>query len=420
MDLTDAVPPCGCVTRATAGPADWGLVATRTERPCDARDAAAALAGAASAGEPTWIVGSATRLAACPPVPASAVVIATAGLAGIVAYEPADQTLTVGAGTRLEDVHPVLAEDGLELPGAHFGLADGTVGGMVATDLADARRGRAGALRDRILGMTVAGPDGKVSKCGGRVVKNVAGYDLMRLHAGAHGAFGLVCEVTLRLSPRPEAHAPFDRVVDGAAQAAEAARRIAGEAASLGLVAWTQVAGTPARVTWVHEGDREWVEDGVRWSAAAYGPARADEAADHQGPVEARLRLKALEHVCPERTNVLVRGSLLPSRLPDLARRLAGLALPQFGGHALTGAAFARLDLSAPDGRATLGAVTRAMEECGGAWKIAGAWTPADGPAVPWGGVETPWALVGRLKDAFDPARVLGPAAYAARSGATA
>lgn len=424
MDLSGPAlaPTCSCLSRRTSAPADWGLAATRLERPADAREAAAVLKSAAAAGEATWIAGSASRLAACPPVPRAAVVVATGRMAGIVAYEPQDQTLTVRAGTSLEDVHALLAEDGLELPGAHFGLADGTVGGLVATDLVDARRGRAGAVRDRLLGMTVAGPDGTVTKSGGRVVKNVAGYDLMRLHAGAHGALGLVAEVTLRLAPRPEAHAPFERALDDAPAAAATAWRIAREAPALGLVAFSAVPGAPAWLTWVHEGDHEWIAEGSRWSTAAFGAPRAQDAAEHPGAVEARLRLKALEHVCPERRNVLVRGSLLPSRLPDLVRRLAGLALPMLGGHAMTGAAFARIDLAAADGRATLGAVTRAIEELGGAWKIAGAWTPADGPAgeavAPWGGIETPWPLYARLKDAFDPARVLGPAVYGARAGA--
>jgi glycolate oxidase FAD binding subunit len=420
LDLTARAPACGCLGRTAGAPGDWGLVALRSERPRDARAAAAALAAVSAAGEAAWIVGSASRLAACPPVPAAAVVIETSGIRGVVAYEPADQTLTVRAGTPLEEVHALLAGDGLELPGAHFGLADGTVGGMVATDLADARRGRAGALRDRLLGMTVAGPDGKVTRSGGRVVKNVAGYDLMRLHGGAHGAFGLVAEVTLRLAPRPEAHAPFERGLDGVAAAADAAWRIAREAPALGLVGFSTLGGRGARLTWVHEGDREWVAAGARWSTDTFGAAGAGDDPDHHAPVEARLRLLALEHVCPRRNNVLVRGSLLPSRLPELARRLAGLALPALGGHAMTGAAFARIDLGAPDGPVILGAVTQAIEELGGAWKVAGAWTPADGPPgrdgvpAPWGGIATPWDLYARLKDAFDPARALGPAVYAA------
>ncbi len=409
MDLTSA-PSCGCLARTVSKPSTWGLSPLRVERPVEAKHAAAALAAAQAAGEETWITGTSSRLGAAPPVPAAAVVIETAGLAGIVAYERDDQTLTVRAGTRLEEVHALLAEEGLELAGAHFGLADGTVGGLVATDLADARRGRVGALRDRILGMTVATADGRVTKSGGRVVKNVAGYDLMRLHAGAHGAFGFITEVTLRLSPRPEAHAPFERAFDDARRAADEAWRIAREAPALGLVAWTARPGEPALVAWVHEGDREQVEDGARWSAAAHGEPHPGDAPDHQAPVTARLRMNALEHVCPERTNLLVRASLLPSRIPALAHRLEGLGLPFLGAFAMQGAAFARIDRASVDGAATVGAVTRAIEDLGGAWRIQGAWTAADGPA--WGGFAVPHDLYARLKAVFDPAGVLGPALF--------
>ncbi len=409
MDLTSA-PPCGCLGRTVSRPATWGLTPLRVERPVEAKHAADALARAAAAGEATWIVGSASRLGACPPVPREAVVVETAGLSGIVEYEPADQTITVRAGTRLEELHATLAEDGLELPGAHFGLADGTIGGMLATDLGDARRGRVGALRDRILGLRVATPDGRVTKSGGRVVKNVAGYDLMRLHAGAHGAFGFILEATLRLAPRPEAHAPFERGFDGVRRAADEAGRVAREAPALGLVAWTARPGEPAVVAWVHEGDLEQVDAGALWSGKVHGGPHPTDSADHQAPVAARLRMNALEHVCPERSNLLVRASLLPSRLPDFARRLEGLALPFLGAFVLQGTAFARVDRAAVDGAATLGAVTRAVEDLGGAWRVQGAWSDADGP--PWGGFDVPHALYARLKAAFDPAGVLGPTVY--------
>jgi len=216
--------------------------------------------------------------------------------------------------------------------------------------------------------------------------------------------------VTLRLSPRPEAHAPFERAFDDARRAADEAGRIAREAPALGLVAWTARPGEPALVAWVHEGDREQVEDGARWSAHVHGAARPSDVPDHQAPITARLRMNALEHVCPERTNLLVRASLLPSRVPALARRLEGLGLPFLGAFVLQGAAFARVDRAAVDGAATVGAVTRAIEDLGGAWRIQGAWTAADGPA--WGGFDVPHALYARLKTVFDPAGVLGPAAY--------
>ena len=133
--------------------------------------------------------------------------------------------LTVKGGTPLEEIHALLATRGLELPASHFGLSSGTIGGAIASDLADARRGRHGPLRDRILGMEIATTDGRVSRSGGRVVKNVSGYAVGRLVAGSYGALALVTEVTLRLAPQPEAHAAFERAAGSLAGRGRLRRR---------------------------------------------------------------------------------------------------------------------------------------------------------------------------------------------------
>jgi FAD/FMN-containing dehydrogenase len=415
VDLTRAlVPPtCGCLKRHAGGPADWGFVPTRTETPRSAPDAARLLAEAARVRTPHWIVGSASRLAALPPTPRSAIALSTAGLAGIVAYEPADLTLTARAGTTLETVHDLLAPDRLELPASHFGLAGGTLGGAVATNLSDARRGAAGPLRDRILGMEIATSDGNVTRSGGRVVKNVAGYDVGRLIAGSHGGLALVTEVTLRLSPMPEAHAPFTRAFASAHEAAGHAFALAQGAPALGLVS-VVASNQVALLTWVHEGDAEAVEEGVRWSEARHGKALATDAHDHPAPVESRLALKALEHVCPERTNVLLKAGVRPSRVADLLATWSELGPTFLGAHAMHGAAFARFDLGDPAKVRWAHQACLAAQTAGGWWRWQGAWRAGDGPgAAPWGGIETPWPLYARLKQAFDPGGLLGPSVYA-------
>jgi len=405
----DLNPSCGCLKRIAAGPSDWGLVPTRVETPRSAVEAARLLAEAARAGTPQWIVGAASRLAACPPVPRSAVVLSTAGLAGIVAYEPADLTLTIRPGTPLESVHELLAADQLELPASHFGLAGGTIGGAVATNLTDARRASSGPLRDRILGMEIATSDGRTTRSGGRVVKNVAGYDVGRLVAGSCGGLALVTEVTLRLQPRPEAHAPFTRAFAGAPEAAQHGLALAREAPALGFAS-VVARGSEARLTWVHEGDAEAVEDGVAWSAARHGAPEATDAHDHPAPVEARLALNALDHVCPERTNVLLKAGVRPSRVPGLLAALGELGPSSLGAHLVQGAVFARFDLGAPRAAEWTHRACAQVKAFGGWWRWQGAWREGDGPASePWGGIATPWALYRRLKQAFDPGGLLGP-----------
>ncbi len=416
---TSGPPACGCLSRSHPGPREWGLAPVRTERPSDAREAADALAACARAGETVWPVGTATRLAAVPPVPDQAVVLQTSGLSGIVALEAADLTITLRGGTLIEHVHAALEEKGIELPAGHFGLAGGTIGGAIATDLADARRGAFGPLRDRILGRELAAADGRVSRSGGRVVKNVTGYDVGRLFAGSCGSLGVMTEVTLRLAPRPETHAPFERGYVDPVAAVDEGLRIAREAPALGMVA-VVTSGRMSRLLWVHEGDREWVEAGAAWTTSVFGAARDSDSAEHSVPVVGRLLLNALEHVCPERSNLLVRGSVRPGHLPGVIGRLREIGLGFFGAYLSQGTVFARA--AAGDPR-LLGAI-EAIEAAGGTWRVQGTWRETDGPGdMPWGGIETPWALYARIKQAFDPALVLGPRIFArgargARGGA--
>ena len=419
------LPVCPCLGRISTPVSEWGLAPSRIERPTNASEAAQALAALARQDGPVWIVGLATRLAACPPVPARAALVGTGSLTGIVAYEPADLTLTVRGGTPLEEVHEVLAAHRLELPGSHFGLDGGTVGGALASGTNDFRRGSAGPLRDRILGMEVAGPDGRVTRSGGRVVKNVSGYDLFRLHAGAMGSLGLISEATLRLAPQPEAHASFERTYDDPAQAGRDGLRIALEAPAVGLCAVT-TDGQEVRLAWVHEGDREWVAEGVRWSESAFGAQCAGDHPDGPGSFEARMRHKALEHICPLPSNLLLRANLLPSRIPELLAGWHRAGVSFAGASLLAGTALARLDFAAPEAHARARAAAGVATSLGGWYRLQGAWRPEtalpagrvptavpDEADVPWGGVETPWQLYARLKRAFDPALTLGPPVFA-------
>jgi glycolate oxidase FAD binding subunit len=121
----------------------------------------------------------------------------------VVAYEPADMTATVQAGTRLSDLQQRLAEARQFWP-LDPPLADqATVGGVVAAGLAGPLRCRYGTVRDLVLGVRVAHADGTITKAGSRVVKNATAYDLTKLYAGSYGTLGILLEATLRLQPRP-------------------------------------------------------------------------------------------------------------------------------------------------------------------------------------------------------------------------
>lgn len=123
---------------------------------------------------------------------------------GILSYEPSELVLTARAGTSLAVIESVLAEHGqmLACEPPHFG-PHATLGGTVACGLSGPRRPYAGALRDFVLGARIVNGRGELLKFGGQVMKNVAGFDVARLMVGAYGTLGVLLDVTLKVLPRP-------------------------------------------------------------------------------------------------------------------------------------------------------------------------------------------------------------------------
>jgi glycolate oxidase FAD binding subunit len=144
-------------------------------------------------------VGARTQWETGGPAPAAQEVRAPAG---IVSYEPADMTVTVGAGTTCAELDAALAPRGQEVP-LDPRSPEATVGGVLACGLSGVRRLRQGPLRDHVLEVRVLLADGRRIKGGGPTVKNVTGYDLPRLFVGSFGTLGVIEQVTLRCRPRP-------------------------------------------------------------------------------------------------------------------------------------------------------------------------------------------------------------------------
>ena len=134
---------------------------------------------------------------------AADILLETAGLAGVREHSWQDLTATVGAGTTWSAMQRVLAMHGQMVALDPLWPETATVGGIVATNDSGALRLKYGSLRDLIIGMTIVLADGTVAKSGGKVVKNVAGYDLHKLMTGAFGTLGVIAEVTFRLHPMP-------------------------------------------------------------------------------------------------------------------------------------------------------------------------------------------------------------------------
>jgi glycolate oxidase FAD binding subunit len=179
----------------------------RAESPSSIAEAAAVLRDAGEAGAGVRMRGGATKLSWGTPAGAAEVELSTAGLDGLVEHNAGDLTAVLGAGTAVARAQAAFGEAGQMLPlDPPLGQDDAaTIGGVVATGDSGPLRHRYGGARDLLLGMTVVLSDGTTARAGGKVIKNVAGYDLAKLFSGSFGTLGLIAEVVVRLRPRPAA-----------------------------------------------------------------------------------------------------------------------------------------------------------------------------------------------------------------------
>jgi glycolate oxidase FAD binding subunit len=182
--------------------------------PVDLTELRDQIAGALAAGEPIEVVAGGSKRGLGRPVQAGHILDLTL-LSGIRDYAPSELVLTAGAGTPLAEIERVLAEAGQMLAfeppdwrgllgsGGQDGMGP-TLGGVLACNLSGPRRIKAGAARDHFLGFRAVSGRGEIFKAGGKVIKNVTGYDLPKLMAGSYGTLAALEEVTVKVLPRPE------------------------------------------------------------------------------------------------------------------------------------------------------------------------------------------------------------------------
>jgi glycolate oxidase FAD binding subunit len=260
---------CAQVRPADKADAAGGVVPGYVAAPASTQEASDVLRAAAELGLAVVPRGAGTRLDWGVPPSRCDLIVETRRLDTVLEHAAGDLVARVQAGLRLDRLAEVLAVAGQRLaldPPAGSGAGEtgsaGTVGGLVATGVAGPLRLRFGAPRDLLIGITFVRADGTVARAGGKVVKNVAGYDLGKLLAGSYGTLGLITEANFRLHPMPPAAAYVSLTCPGTEAAAAALLTAAGSALAPAAAEldWPRQ-GAPLGVAVLLEGDADGVAE---------------------------------------------------------------------------------------------------------------------------------------------------------------
>ena len=348
------------------------LTKTAVEKPPTEQDLARLLAEAAAAGKAVVPIGGGRA----------------GGMGGtlercVIEHSPADMVVSVEAGITLEALQAELAKAGQFLPIDPFNSPGHTVGGLLATGWSGPLRLRYGSPRDFLIGIRVALPDGLLASAGGRVVKNVSGYDLMKLHYGAMGSLGIIVAASFKVFPKPLS----DVTLESRHASIDEAWVEAGRALDLPLAPAALELFSDSRVLAELCGSPDAVERMVRelaWTAAA--PALWEEHG----------------RAAPERwARITVSPSKLRGVLDSLPVGSTWWASPGVG--------VAHWSFDDAD---AVTAARAAAEAAGGSLVLLAASDDVKKRVGAWGSPSPTLEVMRRLKDAFDPRHVLNPGRF--------
>lgn len=408
--------------------------------PADVEGVSAALAVARDLGATVVPWGSGSRMTIGLPPRRCDVVLSLERLRGLLAYDPADLTLSVQAGVTHGDLARILAKSGQMLP-LDVPLAErATLGGTLATATAGLRRAYYGAPRDIVLGLRVVDAHGTALKTGGRVVKNVTGYDMSKLYIGAFGTLGVIVEANVKLTPLPVAEGTLLGIFAREGDALAAAEPLDSLGVRPSALIVTQVGALPelarlapdhldsvllaarfpaepvAVARAIHEGKSALTQGGARMTVSIEGEAQTAfwAALDDftqcavSGSEEALLRVSAQPSECATLLDMALRSA------KESRSALTWLA------DAATGTIWLRIAVGG-DGSATrvtslgdiLGALCQALTQVGRAPAIL--YAPASlASRVVVGNVSGVTGLLMRdIKQRFDPEGLLNPGRFA-------
>jgi glycolate oxidase FAD binding subunit len=346
------------------------------------------------------------------------------GLDQVIDYPARDMTITVQAGLRFARLREVLAKENQRLPIDVPRATDATVGGALATNTSGPLRYGHGTLRDYVLGVSVVNGEGSEVKAGGRVVKNVAGYDLCKLHVGALGTLGVITQVTFKVRPQAEERAVvlFGCTADGLAPALERLNSSATRPVCLEVlnspaarVLGERGAGPFPRASWAVIVGLEGNRDAVGWQVqqlvkelSAWGlglEARL-------GAVAEPLGATLVEGAAGSQDRLTVKANLPPSAVAAFANQVAALPADwAVQAHAGSGIVWGHADLTLGQARAQLPQLLSwsgdegnvVVRRCPAAWKA---------ELSVWGKPRGDRAIMRAVKQALDPHDIFNPGRF--------
>jgi glycolate oxidase FAD binding subunit len=377
--------------------------------PANENELGAALRCAAAAGLAVVPRGGGTKVGWGNRPTRADVVLSTARLARVIEHAWADLTVSVEAGCTIQNLQNALAQHGQRIAADPLWPERATVGGILSTNDSGTLRIRYGALRDLIIGVTIALPDGTLASSGGKVVKNVAGYDLPKLLTGAFGTLGIITRAVFRLHPLPHNVRTFTLRVGDLETANRLMVAVQGSSlAQTGLQARFSAGAAP-------EVDIRFEGTDAGLVAQANGLQKL--AAPAIGVAATDLVWHAREKLCssPEKA-AIAKLSVLPASISETYSRVRDLADPVgvAWSAVVQGTGLGWLRLEGPNGHAIhelLHSVRIELERTGGSLNLFH--RPADMPEMEaWGSAGDTFPLMQRVKQQFDPRGILNPGRF--------
>lgn len=336
-------------------------------------------------------------------------IVSMARLDQIIEHAWADLTVTVEAGCTMQNLQQRLAQHGQRLALDAMWPERATVGGVLSTNDSGALRLRFGGMRDLIIGVTLALPDGTLARSGGKVVKNVAGYDLPKLATGALGTLGVIARATFRLHPLPQLTRTLSIRAGDLGEMQHCLLAIQNSQLAPSALQVRLAANAPAAIDILFEGTPPGLEAQEAHLRDLVEPLPVTETGGETWA--ARQRLWSFT-----KTEAVAKLSMLPAEIAtvfDAVRRVASANAAQWNAVVqATGLGLLRFDGAADDLHASLRELRAVLERSGGSLVILR--RPADmAPLDTWGEAGDTQAVMRAIKQQLDPRGTLNPARFA-------